>query len=194
VETGFHFNLMAKTIALAVAVGLDVLAISVGIGVAQIPWKLRLRLGVIFTIAELLMQLIGYGLGTGAGRMLGEFATYAALVLLALVGVQMIRSSFRTEAIPSFNASGGSGLLLIAISISLDSLGVGLALPTVGIPLIPLLITLSITTSFFTFIGIAFGAKLGERYEHGAERLAGLMLIVLAILFGLEHVFGHSLL
>src|ERR1700689_52786 len=107
---------MAKTIALALAVGLDVLAISVGVGVAQIAWSLRLRLGVIFTVAEILMQVTGYALGTGAGRILGVFATYAALALLALVGLQMIRSSFRAEEAPSFNATGGSGLLLIALS------------------------------------------------------------------------------
>ncbi|HEX4210990.1 MAG TPA: manganese efflux pump [Candidatus Binataceae bacterium] len=192
VETLFDPNLMAKTIAVALAVGLDVLAISVGVGVAQIPWKRRLRLGVVFTVAEISMQVAGYALGTGVGRMLGEFATYAALALLALVGAQMMRSSFRNEQGASFNAAGGSGLLLIALSISLDSLGVGLALPTIGIALIPLLITLTITTSLFTFIGIAFGAKLGKRYERGAARLAGLMLIALALLFLLERLLGRS--
>jgi putative Mn2+ efflux pump MntP len=169
-----------------------VLAISVGVGVAQIAWKLRLRLGVVFTLAEILMQLTGYTLGTGAGRMLGAFATFAALALLALVGLQMIRSSFRLEEAPSFNPAGGSGLLLIALSISLDSLGVGLALPAIGIPLTPLLITITITTSVFTFVGLAFGAKLGERYERGAERLAGGMLIALAILFLIEHLLTRS--
>jgi manganese efflux pump family protein len=192
VGSHFDLNLMAKTIALALAVGLDVLAISVGVGVAQIPWRLRLRFGIIFTVAEILMQVTGYALGSGAGRMLGVFATDAALALLALVGVQMIRSSFRAEEAASFNAAGGFGLLLIAVSISLDSLGVGLALPAIGIPLIPLLITLTITTSFFTFVGIAFGAKLGERYERCAERLAGGMLIMLAILFLIEHLVTRS--
>jgi manganese efflux pump family protein len=186
VETLFDPNLMARTIALALVVGLDVLAISVGVGVAQIPWRLRVRLGVIFTIAEVLMQITGYALGTGAGRML------VALALLALIGLQMIRSSFQDEEAPSFNAAHGFGLLLIALSISLDSLGVGLALPALRIPLIPLLITLSITTSFFTYVGIAFGASLGLRYERGAERLAGGMLIVLAILFLIEHVLSAS--
>jgi len=183
---------MAKTIALALAVGLDVLAISVGVGVAQITWKLRIRLGVVFTLAELVMQVLGYGLGTGAGRLLGEVATYGALALLAMVGVFMIRSSYREGEQASFDASRGSGLLMVAISISLDSLGVGVALPVVGIPLIPLLLTLTITTSVFTFVGIAFGAKLGERYEHGAERLAGAMLIVLAVVFLVEHTISHA--
>ncbi|MGH7878265.1 MAG: manganese efflux pump, partial [Candidatus Binataceae bacterium] len=73
-------------------------------------------------------------------------------------------------------------------SISLDSLAVGVALPAAGIPLLPLLITVSITTTAFTLIGLAFGARLGQRYEHGAEGLAGAILILLAAFFILERL------
>jgi putative Mn2+ efflux pump MntP len=62
-----------------------------------------------------------------------------------------------------------------------------MALPTVGIPLVPLLITVSITTTCFTFIGLAFGARLGERYERSAERAAGTLLMLLAGWFAIEH-------
>jgi putative Mn2+ efflux pump MntP len=81
------------------------------------------------------------------------------------------------------------GLLLTSLSISLDSLGVGIALPAVNIPLVPLLILVSITTTVFTFIGLEFGARLGQRYERGAERAAGTMLVMLASLFAVERFF-----
>jgi putative Mn2+ efflux pump MntP len=81
------------------------------------------------------------------------------------------------------------GLLLTSLSISLDSLGVGIALPAVAIPLVPLLILVSITTTLFTFIGLEFGARLGERYERGAERAAGTTLVTLAALFAIERLF-----
>jgi putative Mn2+ efflux pump MntP len=76
-----------------------------------------------------------------------------------------------------------------SLSISLDSLGVGIALPALSIPLLPLLITVSITTTVFTLIGLAFGARLGERYERGAEGSAGALLILLAVLFAIERLF-----
>ena len=50
----------------------------------------------------------------------------------------------------------------------------------------------SITTAIFTSIGLAFGAKIGERYERDAERVAGAMLILLAIIFSLHSIFGHA--
>lgn len=77
---------------------------------------------------------------------------------------------------------------MIALSVSLDSLGVGIALPAAKIPLIPLLLTVSLTTTTFTFTGMAFGALLGERIERGAEGIAGAILVILAFVFTLEHL------
>jgi putative Mn2+ efflux pump MntP len=178
--------LMAKVLGVALAVGLDVLAVSVGVGVMQLALNARLRLGFAFASSEIAMQVIGFELGESAGEMFGEFAAYVGLALLAAIGCLMIRNSLRHDSDPEFDATRGAGLLITSLSISLDSLGVGIALPTVGIPLPPLLLTVSITTTTFTFIGLAFGARLGERYERGAERAAGAMLVILAALFAIE--------
>jgi putative Mn2+ efflux pump MntP len=177
---------MAKVLGVALAVGLDVLAISVGVGVMQLAIDARLRLGLAFAGSEIAMQVVGYELGAGAGKVLGEVATYAGLALLATIGCVMLRNSFRRSSEEKIDVTRGMGMLVTSLSISLDSLGVGIALPGVGIPLVPLLITVSITTTTFTFIGLAFGARLGERYEHGAERAAGTMLVALAALFAIE--------
>ena len=71
------------------------------------------------------MQVVGYELGTGAGKVLGEVAAYAGLFLLAVIGGLMVRSSFRKSPEPEFDATRGTGLLMTSLSISLDSLGVG---------------------------------------------------------------------
>jgi putative Mn2+ efflux pump MntP len=175
--------ILAKALAVALAVGLDVLAVSVGVGVARLARDASFKLGLAFASSEITMQLLGYELGAGAGRVLGELGAYAGFALLALVGAFMIRNSVRNTLEAEFQATHGLGLFMTSLSISLDSLGVGVALPAVAIPLFPLLIMISITTPIFTFIGLAFGARLGERYERGAERAAGIMLVILAALF-----------
>ena len=180
-----------KVVAVAIAIGLDVLAISIGVGIMQIGRRSSVRLGFAFTFAEISMQVIGYELGTGAGVIFGEIAEWTGLVLLGGVGVFMIVESYRHRE-RAFDPTRGAGLLAASLSISLDSLGVGFALPAVGISLVPLLITISITTGTFTAIGLAFGAKIGERYEHRAERVAGAMLILLSILFGLRRILGYA--
>jgi manganese efflux pump family protein len=187
---GIHQELitLAKTFAVALAVGLDVLAISVGVGIAQVSREASIRLGLSFAAAEITMQVVGYQLGVGAGKVLGAIGTYAGLILLAAVGVLLIRESFHEQKEPDFEATRGVGLVMTSLSISLDSLGVGAALPAARIPLLPLLIMLSATTTCFTLIGLEFGARLGERYKSGAELAAGSILIVLAILFTIQRL------
>jgi putative Mn2+ efflux pump MntP len=180
-----------KIVAVAIAIGLDVFAISVGVGITKAEWSTRIRLGAAFAAAEITMQVVGYELGTGAGKLFGEIAEWIGFGLLALVGVFMIRESYSLAAKPAFDLTRGVGLLITSLSISLDSLGVGFALPAINIPLLPMLITVSVTTSVFTFVGLAFGQRIGERYEHEAQRVAGAMLVLLAVLFSIQHLIPH---
>jgi manganese efflux pump family protein len=179
---------LGKTLAVAFAVGLDVLAISIGVGVARVAKQVRFRLGLAFAMAEIAMQLIGYEIGHRASEMLGEAASLIGFGLLGLIGLLMLRKAVKGGEVAHFDGSTGVGLFIIALSISLDSLGVGVALPAAGIPLVPILITVSITTIVFTLIGLAFGARLGERYEHRAEGMAGAMLVLLALFFFVEQL------
>lgn len=176
-----------KIAGVAFAIGLDVFAVSIAIGITGIPWRARIRMGIAFSIAELSMQVIGYLLGTGFGRAVGEVAPYVGFAALAGVGVYMVRESLAGGDEP-LKVDTGLGLLTASLSISLDSLGVGFALPGVPLPVIPLLSTVAVSTILFTFSGLAFGARLGERLEKGAELLAGCVLIALALLFTVQHV------
>jgi manganese efflux pump family protein len=179
-----------KILGIAAAVGLDVLALSIAVGIMQISWDARLRLGICFAVSEVVMQIAGYGLGTAAGRLIGIIAVYLGFTILAGVGVFIVRESF--EAKKTLNVDSVPGLLAACAAISLDSLGIGVSLPGVPLPLLPLLETVAISTLIFTATGLAFGAKLGERYEKGAERAAGVALVVLAIVFTVGHIAGWA--
>jgi putative Mn2+ efflux pump MntP len=63
----------------AFAVGLDVLAISLAVGTAQLNRDASVRVGLAFASAEIVMQVVGYGLGTGANHIFGEVAVYSVL-------------------------------------------------------------------------------------------------------------------
>jgi putative Mn2+ efflux pump MntP len=87
-----------------------VLALSIAVGVMRIGWNARLRLGVAFSVAEVLMQVVGYAIGTGAGRIAGVVAAYVGFAILAGVGAFIFRESFETGA-PIFKADSGWGLV-----------------------------------------------------------------------------------
>jgi hypothetical protein len=44
----------------------------------------------------------------------------------------------------------------------------------------------------FTLVGLKFGSLLGERYEELAARAAGVVLILLAVTFTIQHVEGWT--
>jgi putative Mn2+ efflux pump MntP len=178
-----------KILGIAFAVGLDVLALSIAVGIMRLPWGSRIRLGVAFSAAEVVMQIAGYAIGTGAGQLVGTIADYIGFAVLAGVGVFVVRESYSAEDSP-LKIDSGWGLVAACASISLDSLGIGVSLPGVPLPLLPLLATVAVSTIIFTTIGLAFGAQLGTRYKQLAERLAGIVLIVLAVLFTAQHIFG----
>jgi manganese efflux pump family protein len=180
----------AKILGIALAVGLDVLAVSIAVGVMRIPWSGRLRLGLAFSVAEVTMQVLGYAIGTGAGRIAGVVAIYAGFAILAAVGVYIFRESTADE--PTFKPDSGWGLVAASASISLDSFGIGVSLPGVPLPLMPLLATVAVSTVLFTAVGLAFGERLGRRYKRLAQRIAGLVLIALAIIFTIQHVGGWT--
>ena len=190
-----HVRIMVHTelriLVVALAIGLDVLAVSTAVGIKGPPWGLRLRLGAAFAAAELIMQITGLLLGTGFGRIVGEIATWVGLLVLAGIGAWILREGFTDEE-HDFDIGTPGGLVLASISISLDSLGVGFALPALNLPLAPLLTTVAISTVCFTMAGLAFGALLGHVFEKNAERAAGVVLIGLAVAFAIQHLHGGT--
>lgn len=178
-----------KIFGIAFAVGLDVFALSIAVGIMQIPLGYRVRLGLAFAASEVIMQGIGYVIGTGAGRIIGTVSTYVGFAVLAGVGAYIIYESFKSDE-ASFKVDSLWGSIALCASISLDSLGIGVSLPGVPLPLIPLLSTVAVSTLAFTGLGLAFGSQLGGRYKSFAERAAGVVLVVLAIFFTVQHVAG----
>jgi manganese efflux pump family protein len=178
-----------RILGVALAIGLDVLALSTAIGIKEPPWGERIRLGIAFSLAEILMQVIGLSLGAGFGRLVGTVATWAGLIVLAGIGVWILREGF-SEREHEFAVKTPAGLVLASLSISLDSLGVGFALPALRLPLAPLFSTVAVSTVAFTLAGLAFGAALGHAFEKNAEKAAGIVLILLAVFFAIEKAHG----
>ncbi len=177
-----------KIFGIAFAVGLDVFALSIAIGIMKISNASRLRLGLAFSASEVVMQGVGYLLGTGAGKIVGTVSSYLGFAVLAGVGAYIVYESFQDDAM--LDADSFWGFVVLCASVSLDSLGIGVSLPGVPLPLVPLLATVAVSTLIFTGIGLAFGARIGRRYKSLAERTAGAVLIVLAIFFTIQHVEG----
>jgi manganese efflux pump family protein len=160
--------------------------VSVGVGMRGISTGMKIRIGIAFASAEIIMNLIGAGLGAVAGRLIGDAAGYLGFAALIGVGCYMIYEARRDlQDRAPLDLSQGWGLLLASISISLDSLGIGFSILYIGVPLVISLGTIFGVSVAATTLGLALGRRLGSIIEDRAELLAGILLTLTGVAFAL---------
>jgi len=178
-----------KVVVLAVSLALDVFAVSVGVGVRGHTRAEKVRIGVAFGSAEVLMNLIGAGIGHGIGQLIGAGAAYFGFAALFGVGIYMIVESLREES-GELDLSTGWGLLLAAISISLDSLGVGFTLPYLGVNVIVALGAIFAVSIAATTLGLGLGRIIGRRIGGATGLVAGILLSLTGVVFAVLRARG----
>ena len=178
-----------KIIAVALSLALDVFAVSIGVGMRGVSTSLKVRIGIAFAGAEIVMNLIGAGLGAVLGHLLGDVAGYIGFTALFGLGTYMIVESLRgTAGRQPLDMSKGWGLLIASLSISLDSLGIGFSILYIGVPLGVALVTIGAVSVGATALGLTLGRALGRRVEERAELFAGIVLALTGIAFTLLKV------
>ena len=175
---------IAKVFFVALALGLDVFAVSVGVGVRGVPRATKIRIGIAFASAEVIMNLVGAGLGLVVGKLVGGVAGYLGFAALIGLGIYMMKESRDQLSQGSrLDLSQGFGLLLAALSISLDSLGIGFSILYIGVPLVEALVIIGVVSVCATTLGLSIGQRIGARAEENAAFLGGLLLLLTGIVF-----------
>lgn len=173
-----------KIVVIAISLALDVFAVSIGVGVRGASRRAKIRIGIAFASAEILMNCVGAALGAIAGRLLGDAAGYIGFVALVLVGTYMIVEARRElEDRAPVDMSSGWGLFVASLAISLDSLGIGFSILYVGVPLAISLFTIGAVSIASTTLGLSLGRALGKRVEDSAEMLGGVLLALTGAVF-----------
>ncbi|MBV8642346.1 MAG: manganese efflux pump, partial [Candidatus Eremiobacteraeota bacterium] len=150
----------------------------------------KVRIGAAFATAEVTMTVIGVLLGQAAGRLLGDAAGYLGFAALVGVGGYMVyEARHGTEEGGGFDLSRGFGLFLGALSISLDSLGIGFSILYIGVPLGVSLVFIGVASVVSTTLGLALGRRLGIVAEEAAALWAGIVLILTGLAFAGLKVF-----
>ncbi|GAC1573529.1 MAG: hypothetical protein NVS3B7_04890 [Candidatus Elarobacter sp.] len=173
-----------KVLFVALSLGLDVFAVSVGVGMKGSDRWLKVRIGAAFTAAEVTMTILGVLLGQAAGKFFGDAAGYLGFTALVGVGAYMIYEALHgTQEGGGFDLSRGFGLVLGALSISLDSLGIGFSILYIGVPLGISLLFIGIASVISTTLGLMLGKRLGIVAEETAALAAGVVLILTGLGF-----------
>ena len=175
---------------LGVGLSMDAFAVSIckGLSVKKVKWQHLLCVGAYFGIFQALMPTLGYFLGTTFSNLIDQFDHWVAFVLLAIIGVNMVREALSKdkdddEANDDF---GFKTMLLLAIATSIDALAVGVTFALEGTDIALAAGLIGVATFTLSPIGLLVGNRFGLRYKSKAELVGGLVLIGIGLKILLE--------
>jgi putative Mn2+ efflux pump MntP len=171
-----------KLIGFILPLGLDTFGVALALGIAGLPRHSQLRVALLFAGFETAMPLIGIGLGVPLGRALGSGADYVASVFLLGLGLYLLladEDGNDGRRLVSMSQRGLFGAAALGVSVSLDELAIGFSAGLLRLPVVPLVVAVGLQAFAVTLVGVRVGARLGERWQESAERLAGAALLIL---------------
>lgn len=171
---------------LAVGLSMDAFAVSVckGLSVTKMKPRHALIAGAYFGGFQALMPLIGYYIGSQFAAFIEKYSHWVAFILLALIGVNMIKESFSKEKEDCSDSFSFKTMLPMAIATSIDALAVGVALSLSlgeGESIFPPVLIIGATTFILSAVGVKIGNVFGDKYKSRAEFCGGVILIFVGL-------------
>lgn len=176
-----------EIIILSLGLSMDAFAVSIckGLSVQRMELRHGLLCGIYFGVFQALMPAAGCLLGMSFKNLIAEFDHWVAFILLALIGISMIKESREeSECNPDF---GAKTMILMAVATSIDALAVGISFAFLNVAIIPAVLSIGIITFVMSFAGVKIGNVFGAIYKSRAELAGGIILILIGTKILLEH-------
>ena len=174
---------------IAVGLSMDAFAVSVckGLSVRKVRLRHLLLAGLYFGGFQFLMPVIGWLLGVRFEHLIQSVDHWIAFGLLSIIGLSMIRES-RSGAEELNDDFGFRTMLLLAVATSIDALAVGVTFAFLEVQILPAALLIGLTTFLLSALGTWIGHVFGLRWKAWAERIGGIILILIGLKILLEHL------
>lgn len=166
---------------IAISLSMDAFSLSLLYGTEGINRKDKVLLSIIVGIYHFIMPLIGLNIGSYITSRIIINTNILVGIILSIISIEMIISSFK-EKEEKFLLSL-PGYLLFGLSVSIDSLTTGIGLPAITNNYILSSLIFSVTSFFFTFLGLNLGNFLNQKYGKISTILGGIILLILGIIY-----------
>lgn len=169
-------------ILIAISLSMDAFAVSIckGLSVRKVSFRHTLICGVWFGGFQGLMPALGYFLGDRFSTLLTRFGPWVAFILLAIIGANMVKESFGEDESLDDDYSP-KAMLPLAVATSIDAFAVGVGFAAVQVQILPAVTLIGCITCVLSGIGVKVGAIFGDKYRAPAERLGGIVLILIGL-------------
>lgn len=178
---------------IGVGLSMDAFAVSICKGLSTRTLKLKHALicGGYFGFFQGFMPFLGYVLGIQFKDKIESIDHWIAFILLALIGINMIKEAFEDEETCNTEFSP-KVMIPLAIATSIDALAIGVTFAFLNVNILSAVSIIACTTFVISMIGVKIGHVFGTKYKSKAEIAGGIILIGMGIKILLEHlhIFG----
>lgn len=169
-------------ILIAISLSMDAFAVSIckGLSVHRVQFRHALLCGVWFGGFQAGMPALGYFLGDHFSSLLTRFGPWIAFVLLAIIGANMVKESFGSDESLDDDYSP-KAMLPLAVATSIDAFAVGVSFAAMQVNILPAVALIGCITCLLSGTGVKVGAIFGDKYRAPAERVGGIVLILIGL-------------
>jgi manganese efflux pump family protein len=189
---------MIATLLVALALSMDAFAVSVasGICIAELRLRYAIRASLFFGFFQFAMPVVGWLLGSTFSAYIRRLDHWIAFLLLALIGLKMIKESFETKDPAACSDEEKSKtdirslrtLVVLSIATSIDALAVGLYYSVLDASILWPATIIGVVTFAVCMVGMEFGKRIGARFEKWAALAGGLVLVGIGAKILIEHL------
>ncbi len=162
---------------IGISLSMDAFSLAIIYGIKGISPKQKLLLSIIVGLYHFFMPLIGYEFGNIINSLRFINIDLIASLILIYIGIDFFFSKNENEL--SLNTLG---LILFGLSVSIDSLTVGIGLKALTNNNYLAAITFSLLSFIFTYTGLHLGNIIGNKIGSYSKKIGGLILIIIAII------------
>src|SRR5438477_9554689 len=173
------------TAGLLLPLALDTFALAAALGLAGLERRDRLRVALVFMVFEAGMPIAGVLVGRAAGSLIRGWAGYGGIAFLLVAGFLLLRPGHGEDderrRLRLLAHARGVAIIDLGLSISVDELTVGLSAGLLGLSIALTVIWIAVQAFAAAQLGLRLGARLGEEIREHSEQVAGVVLILVAL-------------
>jgi len=164
---------------IGISLSMDAFSLALVYGMQGMSPKKKIILSLIVGIYHFIMPLIGLSFGTILDKINIISIDIIASLILIYIGIDLIISNTKKEEEKEITKNS---FLIFGLSVSLDSLTIGIGLKAITNNYILSSVIFSITSSLFTYLGLILGNILGNKIGKYSKLIGGVILISIAII------------
>ena len=169
---------------IGISLSMDAFSLALVYGMIGISNKQKILLSINVGIYHFLMPLIGLKFGLFIDSISFINLHIISSIILIYIGIDLIVSNFKEDGTLIISLLG---FIMFGLSVSIDSLTVGIGLKAITNNYLISAIIFSLSSLVFTYLGLILGNTIGKRIGKYAKLLGGITLIIIAIILFISH-------